>query len=413
MEPDRHLDLPRGLHDVPPKRMDTYRALQQRWFDTCALAGYQPAAVPPLGFTTTFTAGHNAAGNKLYQFPDRRGRDLALVSDSLPAFLRLTQSRGLPSQRLSYCCPIFRYERRPRRHYHLLGMLEANNIPSTQSERTRSVSRLIATVAAFLTPLVPIHITITNPQLWHIAVGAQRSPGNDVDNILRATLPSERPRLLHDRGAGPAAVKLAEELAIDPTGHNLTDEPYRELAERTEAIAIAARARGVEAEVDLTDLHASEFHDGPAYLLRPIHEQRLLGDGGTYGRFARAFLPTTPDAFGAVVGLERLADLVTTPDARPAATIAVLTHSTPECLHHADRIVNHLRDRGISVWDGEISRPLHRHLRDVAELAIPYALVIGRREITGQDYAVRDASGALHNVEQGKLETWLRNRRTN
>jgi histidyl-tRNA synthetase len=164
----------------------------------------------------------------------------------------------------------------------------------------------------------------------------------------------------------------------------------------------------VETAIDLTNLHASEFHDGPAYLLRPIHEQRLLGDGGTYGRFARAFLPATPDAFGAVVGLERLADLVAAPGPCPAATIAVLAHPETECIRHADRLADELRGRHISVWDLHISRPLPRHLRDIAELAIPYALVIGRRETAGQDYAVRDTSGTLHNIEQKNLEVWLR-----
>jgi histidyl-tRNA synthetase len=97
----RPLALPRGFHDSDPTRTAVYQTLQQEWFNASSLAGYQPVSIPPVGFADTFTTGHHAAGQKLYQFTDRRGRNLALVSDSLPAVLRLARARNLPDQKLT------------------------------------------------------------------------------------------------------------------------------------------------------------------------------------------------------------------------------------------------------------------------------------------------------------------------
>ncbi|MDT5026794.1 MAG: histidyl-tRNA synthetase, partial [Micromonosporaceae bacterium] len=83
-----HLGLPRGFHDVGPARMALVQALRTQWSDTCSLFGYQAVEVPPVGFAETFTTGHHAADGRFYEFPDRRGRRLALVSDSLPAAFR-------------------------------------------------------------------------------------------------------------------------------------------------------------------------------------------------------------------------------------------------------------------------------------------------------------------------------------
>ncbi len=168
---DRHLDRPRGFHDCDPDTAAAYQALRSDWFAACAPAGYQPVEVPPVGFRDTFTHGHHAAGNRLYPLTDRCGRQLALVSDSLPALLRLARARRLPAQRLSYCCPVFRYVRRPRRYFHQLGLMEVASGPADLAAQHRSVRRLARIMATFLVPRLPVRFTVTDPGLWREVIG--------------------------------------------------------------------------------------------------------------------------------------------------------------------------------------------------------------------------------------------------
>lgn len=379
--------------------------------------GYQPVGVPPVGFTTTYTTGHHAAGDKLFRFPDRRGRDLAFVSDSLPAVLRLAHARGLPEQRLSYCCPIFRYERRPRRHYHLLGLIEVNHRPAVPSQRARATARLATTVTRFLSARLPITFTITDPGVWHTIADLVPvpHPAGDLVNSLRQLGPHERPALLHRWGAPADLVRLAEQLAADPTGAASAGTPALALRERiTHCLELAdtLTSRGAGATVDLGELHASEFHDGPAFLIRPISEQRLLGDGGSYRPFAHAFLGAPAEVYSAVVGLERLTDLVPRPGPRPTADVAVLAQPELACLRQADHLTDALRAAGVAVWDQELTGPLRHHLRDLAHLRVPYSILVGPQEVDSDTYTVRGRDGTLHPVRADEIAKWLRDRTT-
>ncbi|MGH3904233.1 MAG: ATP phosphoribosyltransferase regulatory subunit [Pseudonocardiaceae bacterium] len=419
----RHLDLPRGFHGSDPTRMATYRAMQEEWFDTCALAGYQPVHVPPVGFADTFTTGHHAAGQKLYRFSDRRGRDLALVSDSLPALLRLAHARDLPEQRLSYCCPIFRYERRPRRHFHHLGLIEVHRHAATLPAQRRATTRLIQIIVDFLAPRrLPVAFTVTDPGLWHTLLARSPSPhrATRLLNSLRRLSPSQRPAYLHEHGAPSALVDLAELLATDSGLSNALEGCHAARAlpptagERIAGcheIARALRQRDVEAAVDLGELHASEFHDGPSFLLRLQGQQRLLGDGGSYGLFASTFLDTPTAAHSAIIGLERLADLTHTDHAQATADVAVLAYPEPAYIAHADRLTTALRSAGLAAWDLVLTKPLRQHLRDVATLGIRYSILIGVREFNAAVYTVRDHTGVLHTVARDNLVEWLSHRR--
>lgn len=418
----RHLDLPRGFHDIHPERMALYQALQQEWFDTCRLAGYQPVQVPPVGFTETFTAGHHAAGQKLYRFPDRRGRDLTLISDSLAALLRVAHARTLPEQRLSYCCPIFRYERRPRRHFHHLGLMEVLDRPNSLVGQQRSTARLAEIIIRFLGPRLPVAFTVTDPGLWHniTATFLPADQTTDFLDSLRRLPPEQRPVQLRQHNAPEAFVRLAESLAANPEltdnddhlAHHGLPRSFHDRISACHDLVNLLRHYGADATVDLNELHASEFHDGPSFLFRPQHERRLLGDGGTYGRFARAFLGAPSAVHSAVIGLERLADLRDDEGTCGAADIAILAQPEPATIAHADQLIAALRSAGLAVWDLVLSKPLRQHLRELATLGIPHSILIGIRELDTGKYTIRTTDGTLHTVAPQQLQQWLQDERT-
>lgn len=412
----RHLDLPRGFHDSTPERAATYERLRRDWFATCSLAGYQPVEVPPVGFQDTFTHGHHAAGNRLYPLTDRSGRELALVSDSLPAVLRLAHSRRLREQRLSYCCPVFRYVRRPRRYFHQLGLMEVVAGPSDLAVQHRSTRRLAQVVATFLAPRLKVRFTAADPGLWRDLIANTNSAQSELLDSLRRHPARERPGLLSAAGCSPEIAEIANALADDASMSSedakraLSNCPpgVRDRVTHAHDLAAAIRQCGASCEVDLGCLHASEFHDGPAFQVRP-EQGRLLGDGGTYDVFASAFLGTVASANSAIIGLERLADLQGD-GPQCAADVATIAHPDAETIAHAEALNLRLRHAGIRVWDVVQTARLDHHLRDIAAVGIPLAIVVGQRELDSAICTVRDSSGALHTVSQQDLPTWLADR---
>ncbi|WP_406230559.1 ATP phosphoribosyltransferase regulatory subunit [Nocardia sp. NBC_01009] len=410
----RRMDLPRGFSDVEPNRMATLQRVEQRWFEQCALAGFQPVQVPAVGFTDTFVTGHHASGERIYRFPDRRGRDLALVSDSLPALLRLAGSRGLPDQRLSYACPVFRYERKPRRHFHHLGLMEVSRVPGDSASQLRSIRRLIETIAAFLRPYLAAEFTVTDPGIWHELV-SQFVPPENVSSYLdrlRRTPIGDRLSMLRADGAPDAVTATVDLLADEDKPDTATRAVPAYVLTRirnTRALVDALNRQGIQAIPNLNELHASEFHDGLACLVR--HGSVLLGDGGSYSRFATDFLGTPVSAHAAVIGLERVADIAGKSDyVTSAADIAVLAFPDSRSAEHADQLTSSLREQGIAVWDSTVVMPIRRYLRNLADLNIPLSVLIGQDEVRSADFRVRDRSGEIHTVPKEELPIWLAER---
>jgi histidyl-tRNA synthetase len=143
----------------------------------------------------------------------------------------------------------------------------------------------------------------------------------------------------------------------------------------------------------------------------PLVHQRLLGDGGSYGLFANAFLGTPTAVHSAVVGLERLTDLIaTTESTRPAADIAIFSRPEQATVTHADQLTTSLRSAGIAAWDLILTKSWRQHLRDLSALAIAHSTLIGARELDTHNYTIRSSDSILHTVRVHQLVQGLLDR---
>jgi histidyl-tRNA synthetase len=173
-------------------------------------------------------------------------------------------------------------------------------------------------------------------------------------------------------------------------------------------VAAALQTEDIDATVDLALLHATEFHDTIGYLFRSPRDHQVLGDGGSYGLFGRAFLQQDVGVHAAVLGLERLADIISEerPPTASAADFAVLTY--PEALGDATALCDRLRTVGVRVWDQTICLPIRHHLREIADLGIPASTIIGDRERSGHPLQVRRLDGSMVSVAPTELVAWLK-----
>jgi histidyl-tRNA synthetase len=291
--------------------------------------------------------------------------------------------------------------------------MEVASGPATIEAQTRSTQRLIEIVARYLqTQGVAAEFTITDPGLWYDLLSTFIDPNDAAEYLdaLRRLPRSERPAQMAADGAFPDMSYMAKLVTTDQCDQLVKRAPsFAARLMAAQQIAAVARSYDASASIDLGDLHASEFHDGPAFIVRQRNGP-VLGDGGSYGRFARTFTGTADtSAFAAVLGLERLADIAPANPATGsnAAQVAVVAHASPQTTDHAGDLARTLRLAGISVWDIAATRTMKHHLRSFNQLGIPYSVYIGGRELTSGHYAVRDREGNLTTVEQPELGPWL------
>jgi histidyl-tRNA synthetase len=417
---EERLSLPRGISDLAPGQAARVLALERQWLETAHMHGFQPVRFPPVGFEATFTAGHHASGERIYAFADRRGRRLALAADSLASALRL--SRTLPSgeARICFSAPIFRYERRPRRYFHHLGLAEySRSRPPDPSSDAATVRRLLGVVLEFLEP-IPIVVDLSDLGVWRAITAAIHGLSVEEGLHALASLPAqERPEWLSARDAPGFAIRYAESLAAEPVhrpGSGGVDRlaaslppPLGIRLRELELTALACDERmATRANLTPGEMHASEFHDGIAFQLR-VGAGRRIGDGGSYAAFAQRFSGQRVSLFSCVVGLERIAELSTTPST-DTATLMLCHDNTPQARRYAAGLANGLRVSGIPVWEttqGEAPQGFSRYTR---RLGISLAATLGRAGGGEWQVHVWDAAGDSCWLPAHDLGGWVRRR---
>jgi ATP phosphoribosyltransferase regulatory subunit HisZ len=382
--------------------------------------GHRLVRVPPVGMSETFEIGHHAAGERTYAFPDRSGRPLVLVPDSLPAIAALVARRAEAAPRVSFSCPVFRYRHSHRRHWHHLGALTVVPAPlAGVDDDAFMVERLLSLMLSFVAPRLSVRVILTDLGIWRLrlrADGLTREAVASTLHELSLRSDEERPRWLAGRGVGAETLRFADHAARVPALHDgdaggLVDSLRGEAAGRaSRLLALASRIQArhaVAVEVRLGELHAAEFHDGLAFQILAAADDRRLGDGGSYSDYARRFFPREVALYSTVLGLEEMARRTAGP---PTPAAAVMLWSGPERAAHelAAEIADALRAAGIAVHEEPASGHIDKALRQLEALQIPHFIRVGDSEVRTGILRVRAHRGALTELPRERLVEWLR-----
>ncbi len=346
-DPTRHLALPKGVHDLDPETATAFRSLSEAWLRHVQLFGYREVRVPPLGFADTFTVGHHAAHDRLYLFNDKKGRPLALAGDSLSQIPRICSTRLEVENRLSFCAPVFRYKRQRRRFWHLLGATQVvqNGIESAEE--------LLHMAVEFLCRRVDIRLVVNDVGLWREVLNTS-GIGDTLEglNALRQSVPARWGALLADLEVQRDTCTWVERAVVGQWWELPPPPGAAARLQRLEALADKMRAAypRCHVHIDLTNLHACEFHSGLAFEILSLDGAVRYGDGGSYDAFGKLFLNRENVRVHSVVVVpERLIEAQPTESTSPA-DISGLSGPCPTTAERARQLAQRLRQRGIAVW---------------------------------------------------------------
>src|SRR5204862_1897492 len=110
---------PKGTHDILPGEVERWQWLEERTRGVMALYGYREVRSPIFESTDLFVRSVGESTDivrkEMYTFADRKGRSLTLRPEGTAGVVRSyvehTMGRGGRITKLSYFCPMFRYER--------------------------------------------------------------------------------------------------------------------------------------------------------------------------------------------------------------------------------------------------------------------------------------------------------------
>ncbi len=110
---------PRGTRDILPDESWKWQEVENVFRETARRFGYREIRLPVFEETELFTRGigdsTDIVRKEMYTFQDRKGRSLTLrpegTAGAVRAYIEHNLGRGARVTKLSYFCPMFRYER--------------------------------------------------------------------------------------------------------------------------------------------------------------------------------------------------------------------------------------------------------------------------------------------------------------
>ncbi len=404
------LRYPRGVRPASPTARRRERLVLDHWLAEARAYGYYEVGLPALAFADVYQRHHNAAAERIYEFEDRGGRRLALVSDALIAWLHAVHTMStdeLTEHRVSYVCPVFRYRKARRRAFHQMGLGYLVADPCHRTHPDLVLRELIGALDRFALSLDTVfRITLAAPGLWprllsrterRLDLPLGRLGRDELAALLRTlALPPWVADAVHrtavpvaelDRRVRQAAGAEAPELRF------LAAELGRLHAL---AVDVCTRRPRLEVAVDLGDLHAAEFHSGIGLQIYTRSGVRV-GDGGEYSAFASTLLGRNVTCCSLVFGMERLAENLEMQIPMPDVMVAALLprrETDFKTVEAAEDLADRLRSYGGRAVLHTSGRNLPQVLRAAQHLGVRALFLLGARELAGQVVLFQDLAAS-------------------
>ncbi|MBB5800265.1 histidyl-tRNA synthetase [Saccharothrix ecbatanensis] len=391
---------PRGFVDRAGEDVQRITAVVRSFQDISARYGFIPLTPAPVGYAETFERFGSAAHERMFVFPDRKERRLALTADSLPAVLRALHGTGLLHGGAPVAASgevlIARYVRKPLRSWtHLTAVMWQHPVELAADLTlarlwTDVFQRLDVTFRAVYTDFGVVDVVAEQlglgPGEARLALYRQRKAIPQED---------DRAEELLDR---LGLVRAAAQPKSDPEAALIAvRRAAPHLAERTDHIhAVLAESRriGTDVVLDWSWQHGTQYHAGLSFLLRGA-DGRILADGGGYHHIVGQLDPGTRSCWSSAGGAERIAGVITLPRAPLVHLYRLGDFDADQFL----RIATDMRAAGHHVREHWQPHGSGRGARRIPPDPWVWVALVGSREQEAQAVTVRNAADASLSFE--------------
>ena len=364
---------PKGMKDFLPEeqiiREELFGVLKEV-FERYGFSPLETPAMENLGVLTAKGAGGTEIGKEIYTLKDRGGRKLGLKFDlTVPLARVLASNTNIPIPFKRYQIDrVWRQEFGTRTRE--FWQCDADTVGASSS---RADAEMLA-IARDIFKELGLKITIkynSRKLIENILTKVGISKSKQISMI------TEIDKLEKGKGKVPLKVLKAIKSA------KVSDDP--DLAE----LAKTLRKFGVKAEFDPTLARGLEYYTGAIFEVVSKDYKYSLAGGGRYDNLLKVLggrdLPATGISFGLTRIYELIVNLKKTKPRKTLTKVYVVPIGA-EC----GKIVSDLRKSGINTDSDLLGRSPSKNLAYVNRLGIPYALIVGEKEMSLGKYILKD-----------------------
>ena len=392
---------PRGTFDILPEEHAYWKYVEEKAAFLCRLYGYQPLTTPIFEdaqvFTKTVTGGTDIVDKEMYIFEDKGGQELALRAEGTAPVCRAYLEHGLfnlpQPVKLYYIGPAFRYERpqsgRYRQHHQFGFEALGEADPALDAEVIDMAQHFFHSLGLyqFTVRLNSIGCRLCRP--GYLEVLKQHYSGyadrlcpdckvRAVKNPLRL-LDCKQPSCQEIAGTAP---KITEYLCPECQLHFQSVQRYLGVIR-------------IPFEMNPRLVRGLDYYTRTVFEIEPRDNggQSTLGGGGRYDNLIEELGGKPTPGVGFASGLERIilnlkkqkADIPAPP--KPDVFVAYLEGGAKI---EAIKLAAELRKAGIALVMATGDKSLKGQMRQANSLGIPYAIILGEREISEHSVVLRD-----------------------
>jgi histidyl-tRNA synthetase len=392
---------PRGTFDILPQEQMYWKYVQKMAASLCHLYGYEPLSTPIFEdaqvFTKTVAGGTDIVDKEMYIFKDKSGQELALRAEGTAPTCRAYLEHGLHNLpqpvKLYYMGPAFRYERpqsgRYREHHQFGFEALGDADPALDAEVIEMAGQFFYSlgVTRFSIQLNSIGCKLCRPGYLEVLQHHYSDYVESLCSDCKARLTRNPLRLLDCKQIScqeiaTAAPKIADYLCLECRQHFRSVQKYLE-------------AMGIPFQLNPRLVRGLDYYTRTVFEIEPREQggQSTLGGGGRYDNLIEGLGGRPTPAVGFAAGLERIIlnlksqklDIPALP--KPDAFIVYLEE---QAKIEAMRTASELRKAGIAVIMATGDKSLRGQLRQANSLSIPYALILGKEEVSNRNVSLRD-----------------------
>lgn len=397
---------PRGTRDFLPEKMlrrqfvlDTLRAVFEKW-------GYEPLETPAFEDWALLSAkqgGGEAIRNEIFYFKDKGGREVGLRFDlTVPLARVVANNPQLPKPFKRYAIGrVWRYDEPQAGRYREFWQADVDIVGSPESDADAEVIA-VACECLLVLGFKEFQIRLNNRKILESFV---KSLGiKDPVKVFRAV----------DKLEKTGAAEVRKELKKAGLTENQADEimkflkikdteelrslaksdEMREAIAELESVLNSMKGYGYSAFVraDMSLVRGLEYYTGPVFEIKVGKARLSIGGGGRYDNLIELFGGKPTPATGISFGVERLVDIMEaekmleTPKTITRMFIASAGDVRPAVLKAAKE----LRRLDVNCEYDVMQRDLGKQLQYVNARGIPFALIIGEKEVKESVYRLRN-----------------------
>ncbi|MBP5427099.1 MAG: histidine--tRNA ligase [Clostridiales bacterium] len=411
---------PKGTHDILPDEIDTWRALEEKFFGVCERFGYKEIRLPVFEHTELFQRGvgdtTDIVQKEMYTFKDKGDRSLTLRPEGTAGVARSFIENGMSELqkpvKLCYNITAYRYENVQKgryREFHQLG-LEAFGAEGPEID-----VEIISLLNLYLNSL-----GLENISLSINSIGCPKCR-KEYNEILKEFLGNKLDGfcgLCRDRfSKNPLRIldcKNEKCQEITREAPLLVDYLCDECRDHFEGLQKGLNNLGLDYKINKRIVRGLDYYTKTVFEFEAgaIGAQSAICGGGRYDGLIEECGGKPTCGIGFAIGLERLILLLGSEGIKLGCKDipSIYVASTDGTREYVQKLTFELRRLGITAWCDLMNKSLKAQMKYADKINAKYCVVIGEDEVTTNSCVIKDMkNGEKREVAIDELSKILTN----